>query len=196
MNFSFVFNRAKNLIINARAEWIAIQSEARSKQFVVKKFVIPFMIIIAGCSIAGDFIFASRLGSFSLIYVLCKAIGVVAAVYGGTIISALIINEITASFNSKKDTPTTFNVVIYSLSAFYLTTAFVMFLPALGVLAAFGFYSIYLFWQGAAMILETPEDNRAGFVVVSSLVVLGIYAILNLILRAILTGIFGVSLTI
>jgi hypothetical protein len=65
--------------------------------------------------------------------------------------------------------------------------------PYLGLLVVFSFYSIYIFWLGSSPLIETPEDNKAGFVVVSGLIILGIFAILFQILKVILFGIFEFS---
>jgi hypothetical protein len=67
-------------------------------------------------------------------------------------------------------------------------------LPPLSILMAFALYSLYLFWEGSTILLGTPDDNKVGFVVVSSLIMLGIYAILSLVIKQILDGIFGISL--
>jgi hypothetical protein len=193
MNFNFVFNRIKNLILNPKSEWSIIEQEAYTKEQLIRQYALPLMVLVAICSIVGDTIFQSRL-TFSIAAVICKAFFVFGIAYAGMYISAIIITELATSFNSKKDLDACYRLVIYSLSAYFAASAITNLLPFLRELNILGLYSIYLFWIGTSMVLKTPEDNKVGFVVVSTLVMLGVYAILTLILGAILTGIFGVGL--
>ena len=193
MNFSFVFNRFKNLILNPKSEWNSIELEAHTKDQLIKQYALPLMLMVAFCSIIGDSIFQSRL-NFSIATVLFKAIFVFGISYTGMYISAIIITELTTSFSSKKDLNSCYRLVIYSLSAYFAASAITNLLPFLRELYILGLYSIYLFWLGSSTVLNTPEDNKVGFVVVSNLIILGVFVILNLILGAIFTGIFGVVL--
>lgn len=188
MNLTFVFNRVRNLIVNPKAEWAVIQTESLSKDAVVKTYAVPLILIMAACSIVGSIITVSNLG-----YAILKALGIFGFTYIGIFVSARIIHELTTSFNSKKDLDTTFRLVVYSFTAYFIISALVNLWPPLGMLNVFGLFSLYLFWVGTPILLETPEDNRVGFVVVSALVIAGVFAILYLILEGILTSIFALK---
>ncbi len=186
MNFKFVFNRARNLIVSPKTEWTVIQSETQGKEAVVKSYAIPLILIMALCSILGSIIMVSNFG-----YAIIKALGIFGFTYAGMYVSAIIINELTTSFNSKKDIDTTFRLVVYSFTGYFIIMAIVLLLPPLSMLSVFGLFSVYLFWEGSTILLGTPEDNKVGFVVVSALVIAGVYAILYLILGGILTSVFA-----
>lgn len=193
MKFEFVFNRVKNIIINPNEEWIRIQNDTHTKNEIIINYALPLLIIIVICSIIGDIIFASRL-LFSFSYVITKAIIMFTEAFVSIYFSALIINETTTSFNSKKDIDVTFKLVVYSYTPYMISSAFTNLLPPLGISQIFALYSIYLFWIGSAVLLKTPEDNKVGFVVISGLIMAGIYTVVYLILGTILTGIFGAGL--
>jgi hypothetical protein len=195
MKLNFIFTRIKNLIINPRLEWAAIGNEVSTKQQQIKSLALPLIIIAGLCSVFGDFISMSR-EWFSASFVIVKALGVVGVGYAGLIISAQIINELTTSFNTKKDIHLTYKLVVNSLLVYYLVWAFVLLLPFMKILWVFQFFSAYLFWMGTAPLLETPHDNKAGFVVVSSLITAGVFLILNKILEQILLGVFGVGVAL
>jgi hypothetical protein len=188
MKLNFVFNRAKNLIINPKAEWTIIQSELHSRNTIVNNYAVPLIALMSICSILGSLIMVSNLW-----YALLQSICIFVFAYIGIHISAVIINELTTSFNSKKDIDTTYKLVIYSFTACYFMLALALLWPPLSMLAVFSLFSIYLFWEGSTILLQTPEDNKTGFVVVSSLIIIGIYTILYLILKGILTSIFTVN---
>jgi hypothetical protein len=187
-DINFVFNRAIKLIINAKAEWQIIQTETHTKTEVIKNYALPWIIVITLCSIVSDFIIAA-----SVAYVLTKAVITFVMAFSVMYLSSIVINEITTSFNSKKDINTTFKLVVYSLTAYFIITSitYLIPLPPIQMLMVFALYSIYLYWVGSAPLVGTPEDNKVGFVVVSSLIIVGIYAVLYLILfNVILDGLF------
>jgi len=193
MNIKFIFNRVKNLILSPKEEWIGIHKEDGTKNEIILNYALPLLIIIVICSIIGDIIFASRL-SFSFMYVITKAIIMFAVAFVTMYFSAIIINEVTTSFNSKKNIHGTFKLVVYSFTPYLIASAFTNLLPPLGISLLFALYSIYLFWIGTSIVLETPEDNKVGFVVISGLIMAGIYTVVSLILGKVLTGIFAISL--
>jgi hypothetical protein len=193
MDIKFIFNRVKNLIVSPKEEWGRIHKEDYTKNEILLNYALPLLIIIVICSIIGDIIFASRF-LFSFMYVLTKAIIMFVVAFVSMYFSAIIINEITTSFNSKKNIHGTFKLVVYSFTAYLITSAFTNLLPPLGISQLFALYSIYLFWIGTSIVLETPEDNKVGFVVVSGLIMAGIYTVVYLILGKVLTGIFAVTL--
>jgi hypothetical protein len=188
MNFSFVLNRARNLIVNPKAEWAVIQKESQGKSVIIKTYALPLIIMMAACSVLGAIITVSNVA-----YAIIKALGIFGFSYAGMYVSALIINELTTSFNSKKDLNTTFRLVVYSLTGFFIIKSFVLLWPPIEMLSVLGLFSVYLFWEGSATLLETPEDNKIGFVAVSTVVVAGVYAILYLILEGILTNVLAVK---
>ncbi len=193
MNFNFVFNRLKNLILNPKTEWEVIELEGHTKEQLINRYALPLMLMVALSSIIGDTIFQSRL-TFSIAAIIFKALFVIGIAYTGMYISAIIITELATSFNSKKDINSCYRLVIYSLSAYFAISVITNLLPFLSELYILGLYSIYLFWVGSTTVLNTPEDNKVGFVVVSNLIIIGVFSILTLILGAILTGIFGIGI--
>lgn len=192
-NINFVFNRAIKLILNSKAEWNIILTETLSRKAIINNYALPWMIIMVVCCFIGESLFVSRY-IFSIQYVLTKASFIFAVTYIGIYVSSLIINELTTSFNSKKDIVAVFKLVVYSCTGYFMVSSLALLIPPLAILMAFALYSLYLFWEGSTILLGTPDDNKIGFVVVSSLIMLGIYAILSLIINTILHGIFGLNL--
>lgn len=194
MNLPFIFNRIKNLIFSPVSEWQKINTENHNKTSIVNQFALPLIIIMSLCTIVGNAIFASRL-IFSVQFVIAVALAKFTEAFIGLHISAKMVNELTTSFNSKKDIHHTYALVVYSLSVYFAVSALAyLFLGSyLEVLKVFGLYSFYLLWLGAAALLATPNDNKVGFVVVSALVILGVFSILTLMIDKIIAGIFHIQ---
>ena len=112
-NINFVFNRAVKLILNSKTEWNSILTETLTRRSVIKNYALPWMVIMVVCCFIGESLFESR-NFFSFQYVLTKGIFILAVTFIGIYVSSLIINELTTSFNSKKDTEAVFKLVIYS----------------------------------------------------------------------------------
>lgn len=196
MNFEAVYKRSVNLLLNPKLEWGIIKSENKSKKEVLNTYAMPVAIVVALCSMIGNFIYASRF-VFSLPYVIFNGIAIFIIGYLGTYFSALLINEITPSFNTKKEINNTFNLVVYSLAAFSIFWAIALLLPSpFYQIRFFGFYSLYLFWLGSETLAETPADNKVGFVFVSNLILFGVFSILSTIFSIILKGVFNLSLVL
>jgi hypothetical protein len=196
MNLSAINKRVINLIINPKSEWELIKTENTSKNDVLRNYALPLVILMSICSVIGNSLYASRF-LFSVVYLIFSGIAMFIVGMAGTYLSAIIINELTTSFNSKKETNLTFNSVIYSLTAFYIFTSLAYLLPApFYQIRFFGFYSVYLFWLGSGSLHDTPTDNKVGFAFVSSLIVIGIYYLLTLIFNVIFNGFFAAGLVI
>lgn len=172
-------------------EWVRIESETLSKKQLLKSYVIPFVVLIAVCSIIGSSLFS--LQQYSLGIIIAKILISSVLLIGGVYLSAIIINELTTSFGIAKDLDTTFKLVTFSFTSFFIVSAMVGILPDFPILSIFGLHSVYLFWLGTTPVLKTPESTKIGFVVVSFLIIIGIYAILSLIVGTIVAGMLYVS---
>jgi hypothetical protein len=186
-----MFNRAKNLLITPQSEWVRVDAESNTRKQIAKSYLLPFIILIAICSIIGDSLFSLQPYSFTIILV--KVVIQSLLLIGGVYLSAIIINELTTSFSISKDMEATFKLVTYSFTSFFIASCLVGLLPDMPVLALLGLHSIYLFWLGTTPVLKTPETSKVGFVVVSFLIIIGIYAILSLIIATIVAGMLYVS---
>lgn len=191
MNFNFFFNRAKNLILKPQEEWVRIEAETISKKEIAKSYILPFVILIAICSVTGSLLLTVKTYSFSII--ITKVIVSGLLFIGGVYLSALIINELTSSFSIPRNTDATFKLIAYSFTSFFIAMCLVSLLPDLPVLVILGFHSVYLFWLGATSVLKVSEASKTGFVIVSFLIIIGIYAILSLIVGVIVAGMDYVS---
>lgn len=191
MNLNNFFNRAKNLLIYPHIEWVRVEAEITTKQQIIKSYVMPFVILIAICSFIGSSLFSLEPYPISIIIV--KIFITSLLFIGGVYLSSLIINELTTSFGINKNPEATFKLISYSFNSFFLASCLLGLLPDLPIIAILGIHSVYLFWLGVTSILKAPEANKVGFVVVSFLIIIGIYAIFSLIIGTIVAGMQYIS---
>jgi hypothetical protein len=194
MNFGLIYKRVINLIINPKTEWEIIKLEQISKANALKQYAIPLILLLTVCTFLGNLFYTSRLANHSL-YPIVSAAAMFIIFYGSTFLGAVIINELTTSFNSKKDLNATFTLVVHSLTAFFIFTSLANILPEpFYEVRLFGIYSLYLFWTGSSSLLETPLDNKVGFTFVSTLILMGIHSILSMVFSQMMNGFFSLSL--
>lgn len=179
MDFNKIYNRAKNIIAKPVDEWQIIKTETDDKKEVILNYALPLMVLIAIASLVGSSITKLSLG-FSFLSVLVTAIIVFVVQLLVMVLSAYIINELAPSFGSKKNINAAFKLVIYSSTASYVASILSGLIPMLSVLfAIFGLYSIYLFWTGLTPMMETPENKKVGYIIVSFLIIIAITLILG-----------------
>lgn len=191
MNLNAFFNRAKNLILNPQVEWVRIEAETISKREIVKSYVVPFVILFSICSFIGSSLFSLQPYTLGIIITKILVSGVL--LIGGVYLSSLIINELTGSFAIPGNSNATFKLISYSFTSFFIAACMVGLLPDYTILSLLGLHSIYLFWIGANSVLKVPEASKVGFVVVSFLIIVGIFAILSLIISTIVAGMLFIS---
>jgi hypothetical protein len=191
MDFNAIFTRIKNIIVKPADEWEVIKGEPSDKNTILKNYALPLIILVAIAEFLGGLIF-TRYG-LSIGYVVAQAIVSFIVVFLGIYISAIVINELASSFGSKKDTNAAFKLVIYSFTPVFIAQTVANLIPPLSFVVIFGLYSIYLIWLGLGSLMETPEDKKVIYVVVSAIIIFAVYVLLMFILGAILTAIFITS---
>ncbi len=189
MDFKFLWSRVFNILFHPAEEWNRVVAENSTKKAMIKSYGLPLIVITSLASLIGNALF-SYYFSVSIVYVIVSAIIVFIVSLFAIYLSALIVNELAPSFDAKKNIDRSFQLVIYSFTPYFLVSTIAFLVPPLRFIGFFGLYGIVLFWKGATIILKTPEDKKAGFVVVSSLVILGIIAFLYVILGILSSSFF------
>ena len=183
MDFNFIIKRATNIIVKPVDEWQVIKNEDSDKKQVIMNYALPVIAVVAIASLIGGFIFTR----FSVIYQILSAVIAFIVPFAGLYISAIVINELAPSFGSKKNINAAFKLVIYSFTASFLASIVTGLIPPLFFIGIFGLYSIYLLWVGITPMMETPENKKVGYVIVSVLIIFGVYILIGFILGLILT---------
>lgn len=184
MDINKIYNRAKNIIIKPDDEWQVIKGEGTIKNEVIVNYAVPLLVLVAIASFIGSSITKLHLGN-SFLSVLVSVVIVFIIQFIVMYLSAIIINELAPSFGSKKDINAAFKLVVYASTASYVASMLGGLIPALSVLfSILSLYSVYLLWTGVTPIMETPENKKVGYVIVSFLVIIVIDIVLSVIFAA------------
>jgi hypothetical protein len=180
MDLNLLISRVKNIIISPKTEWDAINNEKIENNSMVINYILPFVLLIAITTLIGGFL-SPRIFGFSISYSLIHAVISLIVGIGSVYLSAYIINELATSFGTEKNLNNAFKLVVYSSTPALLASIVANLHWSLGFLNLFGLYSIYLFWLGIEQVMKTPEDKKIGYVIISFLILFGIYLVLGFI---------------
>jgi hypothetical protein len=177
MNFNAIIKRTANIIIKPDEEWKVILQENSNKKKAIFGFAIPYIVVIALATVIGNYFFS--LGFFSKSYIALSFVVALVIPFAVIYISAYIINALAPGFKSTPNINNAFNLVIYSYTASFLATIITGFFPMLVYIGVGGLYSFYIFWTGFTPMMNTPSEKKAGYVIISILIILGVYMVLT-----------------
>jgi hypothetical protein len=181
INYKKIWTRIKGIITEPDKEWDVIQAEPNDQNEIIMNYAIPLI----GLGAITTFIGKAAMDAYSVYDGFMLAISYFISTIAGLYISAIIISELAPSFNTKKDFNASIKLIVYSATASLAAAVIASLHPGLSFVGLFGLYSIYLFWIGLPKILETPEDKKIGYVLISALVILAITFLINFILQSI-----------
>jgi hypothetical protein len=187
--------RATNILTKPAAEWAVIAAESTTPMELITSYAAPLSAIPAICSFIGLSIVGVTIplmGTIRSGIAAGLASAVVRFVLGlvAVYVSAIIIEKLAPTFQSKGDTTQALKLVVFASTPIWLAGIFQI-VPALGVLAILaGLYAIYLFYLGLPAVMHTPPDKVISYMVLAALVIIILYVCFGFITAAV-TGIGG-----
>jgi Yip1 domain len=175
-----VSDRAKNIVLTPRVEWLAIEAEPTSIPDIYRGYVVPLALIPAvagfiGASIVGVSVpglGTVRAGFFAGLFSAILQFGLsLVLVY----VLALIIDALAPTFEGQKNPLAAFKVAAYSMTPTWLAGIFAV-IPSISFLSLLGLYGIYVLYLGLPPLMSAPADKALGYtaVVVLSAIVLSV----------------------
>ncbi|MBY0348505.1 MAG: YIP1 family protein [Hydrotalea flava] len=192
-----IVNRVKGIITNPKQEWAIIADETQTMPGVISAYVVPLAIIGALAAFIG-YGFVGRtamlLHMAGMGWGINMAVVHFIAVIITVILSTYIVDMLATSFGSEKNLNKSAQLVVYSYTP-SLIGAFLTIIPALSIIGSlFGLYGIYLWYLGLGPIKNTPEDKKAGYLIVSIIVLMVVFFVISAILSSIIIAIFGMGM--
>ena len=187
-----IVERAKNIIMTPKTEWLVIAAEEPNTAQIFKGYVLPLALIPAIAHIIGlSVIGRGMMSSFSW----GIAMGLIQFIlaFVGVYISAYVIAYLAPRFGSQQDMGRAVQLVAYSYTPAWVA-GILSIIPALGLLVfVAGIYGLYLMYLGLPSTMKTPQDKITVYLAVSIIAVIVIYLIITLILTSMISSVFGLS---
>ncbi|MGE0830111.1 MAG: Yip1 family protein [Hyphomonadaceae bacterium] len=161
-----LIDRAKNILLQPKAEWDKIKGEQTGLQALITGYVLPLAALAAICGFIGMAFIGVPMpwGTIRIPIATAAGSAILQVVLACAWVWVLgqIINAIAPSFGSTQDTGQAYKVAAYSGTASLLAGVFAIF-PPLAWLGLVGLYSLYLLWVGLPKLMNTPEDKKVGY---------------------------------
>lgn len=135
------------------------------------------LCLVAVCTLLGAILFVSRF-EFSAAFVIRKIGLLLFALSAGLYLSSFLINALIPV--DKRNFDGVFALLSYSSGITFLLIAIVELFPFpyLKEIIVLSFYSVYLYWRGIVEVLNITESKRNGFLVLSFIIVTGVFLFL------------------
>jgi len=171
---SGMVGRIKAILTDPKSEFARIDAEPMTVSGIMTGWVVPLAAIgplarligtmafaSGGISIGGVTITAAPSTSYLVASAITQYIGAVIGAY----VCALIVSALAPTFGGQKDPVKAMKLVAYGGTAAYIASIFAI-VPALGLLAFLGLYSLYLFYVGLPVLMKSPEDKSIVYLIV------------------------------
>jgi hypothetical protein len=188
--------RATNILTRPAAEWPVIATETTAPTDLITSYAAPLSAIPAICGFIGFSIvgmsipFVGTTVRTGILSGLTSA--VVQFVLGlvGIYVSAIIIEKLAPTFQSRGDTTQAMKLVVFASTPIWIGGVLRL-IPALGVLVILAaLYAIYLFYLGLPSVMHTPADKVIPYMVVAAIVIIVVNLCFGFIVAAV-TGAGG-----
>ncbi len=167
-----IIKRAKDILVTPKTAWHTIAEENQNQLVILTTYLIPLALIPAlasfiGYGLIGHNVMGIHIGSVG--FGLRQAILSFISSLGGVYLSAWVISLLSPKFEQAKDFNRAFQLVSYSYTPIFVA-GILLIIPSLSIVATLaGLYGLYLLYQGMTPILQTPDDKRNTFFIVSLL---------------------------
>lgn len=147
--------RARNLILSPAVEWRIIAAEPTSIERIYRDYV----LYLAAIGPIAGFVGTSLIGIGGVRIGLASGLGFAVLRYAASLallhVMAMVIDRLAPRFDGRSDFLAAFKLAAYAMTPAWLADVFSA-VPALGMLAIIGIYSVYLLFAGLPILMRVP----------------------------------------
>lgn len=191
----WLLSRVINIILKTKTEWVNVLNEDPDNTKTWSYAWILLLIPTVSNFIAYGFIGVNLAGlkfrspAIGIQQGLMTFVGGILTVY----VTALVIDALAASFDSEKNLGRSYQLVIYSMTPFWISGVLFLIPGFQPVVYLIGLSVFYLLYKGMPVLMKTPEKKTAGYLIVSIIVLIISQIILSFIIGFILSVFFVVK---
>ena len=174
--FKEIFLTIIHLITSPQSAWRGIKKDEEDQQEFLSKFLHPIFGIIALASFIGGLWFSHN-GNVE--QALKNTIVNIITVYGGYLVTAYILNEISFRYNLQKQIFTFQRFTGYSSVIIYGLYIIMPFLSDFFILWLLSAYTAYIVYIGSEIFFEITKNKKKKFTLASTLLILFIPLIIK-----------------
>jgi hypothetical protein len=161
-----LIERAKNILLQPKSEWLVIEGESASVAGLYKEYIVPLAAITPVAGLIGMSMVGVMGYRVPLVSGIAHALTSYVLTLVGVFIIALIIDALAPSFGGQKNQVQALKVAAYASTPSWLAGV-VMILPMLGIIALLAaLYGLYLLYLGLPVLMKAPQEKAVGYTVV------------------------------
>ncbi len=197
-----LIERVKAILLKPSETWSKIKEETADFSKVLTGYAMPLALLPALFGFLGYTLIGYRFGfgpiggvfripfTYSLIWAIVQYILILVGLY----VEGIVINILAPSFGSKPNALNAFKLAVYAYTPAFLAGILNIF-PVLGfIVLLISLYGLYLLYVGLPIMMETPKEKIAVYLIVTVIVLIVIYVIIGAISGAILTAMWRPAL--
>ena len=158
MDFKFLADTVRNIILNTVKEWDSIYTENRPASLFSRSLFFPLVTLASVSTFLGAFLFTNTelTNIYSLIAGIRYFIVMTIVVYG----TALALREIMRSFGYGNDAGTAFKIVSASVVPLLLCQILSQLFESFIFVNILAFFGLYILYTGIERMISPPESDR------------------------------------
>jgi hypothetical protein len=183
MNYRFLLQRLKYLLINPVKAWEDIYSEKSSIKDARDSYFFPIIILIALAALIGSLLFANS--ELKIAFSLFTGIKYFLLFYLVIYATAYIFKEITYALDLGRDFTLSFKIITYSLTPFFICQILSLIFESFIFINILSLYGLYIFWTGSEKMLNPPEYKKMPLLIATFITFTGVFIAANILLTMI-----------
>ncbi len=188
MDFKFLWNRIRYLILDPDKGWHTISAERKPLEFVRNNFFLPLVVLVSISAFLGSLLFMHT--GVSEVYSILAGIKYFLlfsiTIYG----TAILLQKITGIMEIKSDFNSCFKIVLYSSAPLLLCQIISRLFESFIFINILSLYGLYIFWVGAEILLNPPENKRTSLLLLSASVYIAFFALTSRFLTMVIDRIY------
>ena len=183
MNFSLLYRRIKNIIVNPRGMWADVAEENREVNELRLSFLLPMVLLIAVSGVAGTLLFTYN--GLALTFPLLVAIKYFTGIFLTVEVAARIVTEIAFVFTRERNFNYNYKLVLYSFTPFMASMIITRLFSSLLFLNLAGLYGIYIAYIGVSTLYHLNPQGKIRYTALISLTTLVFYLAVTFIINSV-----------
>jgi hypothetical protein len=179
--------RVKQILMSPAEAWPVIRAEPATIESLFKGYAMPLAAIPAVAGFVGGSLFGYSMMGVHYRVPLVSGLLSAAVSYGlslvGVYVLAMIIDALSTTFGSRKDSVLATKLAAYSHTASWVAGIFLA-VPGLRFLSIFGLYGFYLFYTGLGPVMGTPDDKKLPYTIAVAVSAIVVFVVIGMLLRS------------
>jgi hypothetical protein len=188
MDFKFLWNRIRYLILDPDKAWHSIYNENRPLQFVKRNYFFPLLILVSLSAFLGSLLFINT--GVSEFYSVLAGIKYFILFFIVIHATTFIFREILKALDITADFSSSFKIILYSLSPLLLCQIISRLFESFIFINVLALYGLYIFWVGVEIMLNPPEHKKIPLLISVSVALVALFIITSWLLTLVVDKVY------